>query len=149
MNDAHGFRDALIAAFPPAPIARATIDAGRWEPYSRRDELPLFEDRSWLELEPSLLERHQALLTYAGDELYRALLPAYLLFLIEIDDPGAVPFHVAGQLSRHDDRVDQQIFDERTRPMTSAQRTVVRRVIEHLATRASMHEPMTVALRSW
>jgi len=33
--------------------------------------------------------------------------------------------------------------------MTAARRTVVRRAIEHLATRASMHEPMIVALRSW
>ena len=144
-------RAALIAAFPPAPITRETILApdARWDHYDERDDLPLLEGRSWPELAPEVLERHSALLTHAGGALYRAVLPAYLMFLAEHDVHTALPFHVTGQLTRKDDPVDQQIFDERVGPMTARQRAVVRRAVEFLATREPMREAMAVALRSW
>jgi hypothetical protein len=81
-------RDALIAAFPPPlPITREmtrTADA-RWAGYEERDDLPLIEGKSWVELAPEVLERHAALLIHAGSALYRAILPAYLLVLVVTD----------------------------------------------------------------
>ncbi|HWU89827.1 MAG TPA: hypothetical protein VN253_21345 [Kofleriaceae bacterium] len=69
-------RAALIAAFPPLPITRATIHTAdaRWADYEERDALPLIEGKSWVELAPEILERHAALLVYAGGALYRAIL---------------------------------------------------------------------------
>jgi hypothetical protein len=120
-------RAALIAAFPPEPITRATIHApdARWEHYEERDDLARLEDRPWSELEPELLEKHGALLTHAGAVLYRAVLPAFLMFLAEHTVHTALPFHVAGQVTRKDSRVDQEIFDERVGPMSPEQRAAV------------------------
>jgi hypothetical protein len=144
-------RAVLIAAFPPMPITRALIETpdARWSGYEERDDLSLLEGKSWTELEPQTLERHGALLVHTGGALYRAILPAYLLLLAEHELHTALPFHVAGQVTRKDHRIEQEIFDERVGPMTTEQRAVVRRAIALLAKHTLMKEVMTVALRSW
>ena len=117
--------------------------------YEARDELPLLEGRSWSELEPKLLERHATLLVHAVGALYRAILPGYVLLVAEHELQTALPFHVAGQLTRGDHAIEQQIFDERVGPMTAEQRAVVRHAIVFLAKQALMRDVMKAALRSW
>ena len=144
-------RAALIAAFSPLPITRATIHTAdaRWADYEERDALPLIEGKSWVELAPEVLEHHAALLVHAGGALYRAILPAYLLLLAENEYSTALPFHVATQLARKDSSVDREIFDERVGPMTAEQRDVVRRAIAIIARQALLREAVSVAIRSW
>jgi hypothetical protein len=142
---------ALLAAFPPSPIARATIHTtdARWAGYEERDALPLIEGKSWVDLTPELLERHAALLVHTGGALYRAILPAYLLQLVEHEYSTSLPFHVMSQLTRKDSNVDREIFEERVGPMTAKQRDVVRRAIAIVAEQALLHEVAAVAIRSW
>lgn len=151
MIHATELRTALIAAFPPVPITRAMIDTpdARWSGYEERDDLARLEGKAWTELEPELLERHGTLLVHTGGALYRAILPAYLLLLAEHELHTALPFHVAGQVTRGDHRIEQEIFDERVGPMTAEQRAVVRRAIALLAKHALMKDVMKVAFRSW
>jgi len=144
-------RTALIAAFPPLPITRVTIHTAdaRWARYEERDALPLIEGKSWVDLTPEILERHAALLVYAGGALYRAILPAYLLRLVEHEYSTSLPFHVVSQLTPKDSNVDREIFEERVGPMTAKQRDVVRRAIAIVAEQALLHEVASVAIRSW
>jgi len=144
-------RAALIAAFPPAPITLETIHApdASWARYEERDALELLAGKSWLELAPELLERHEALLVHTGSALYRAILPAYLLLLAERELATIVAFHVVGQLTRKDNSVDRELFAARVDPMTTAQRDVVRSAIEILDKQPLLHETASVALRSW
>ena len=144
-------RAALIAAFPPTPIARETIhtaDAG-WARYEERDALALLEDKSWPEFAVEILERHEALLIHAGATLFRAILPAYLLRLVEHEYSTILPFHVVSQLTRKDSNVDREVFDERVGPMTADQRDVVRRAIVLLEKQLLLREVASTALRSW
>src|SRR5262245_56984014 len=131
-------RAALIAAFPPAPITRETIHTAdaRWAGYDERADLVLLEGKSWSELAPEILEHHAGLLIRAGGALYRAILPAYLLVLVEHEYHTSLPFAVVSQLARRDSNVDREIFDERVGPMTAEQRAVVRRAIAILARQA-------------
>jgi hypothetical protein len=144
-------RAALIAAFPPAPITRETIHTAdaRWAGYDERAELVLLEGKSWPELAPEILEHHAGLLIHAGGELYRAILPAYLLVLVEHEYRTSLPFAVVSQLARKDSNVDREIFDERVGPMTAEQRAVVRRAIAILARQATLRDVTSAALRSW
>jgi hypothetical protein len=144
-------RAALVAAFPPTPITRAAIHTpdARWSNYENRDALALLVGAAWTELAPEVLERHDTLLVHAGGELFRAVLPGYLALLAEREYHTALPFFVAGQLTRKDSAVDRKIFDERVEPMTPAQRAAVRSAIAFLAARAPMQDSMSAASRSW
>lgn len=144
-------RAALIAAFPPLPITHATIHTAdaRWASYEERDALPLIEGKSWVELEREILERHAALLVYAGGALYRAILPAYLLVIVEHEYYTSLPFHVGRQLTYTDSNVDREIFNERVGPMTAEQRDVVRHAIAMFAEQVLLREVGSIALRSW
>lgn len=144
-------RAALIAAFPPTPITRETIHTAdaRWAGYDERDDLALLEGKSWLELAPEILEHHAGLLVRAGGALYRAILPAYLLELVEHESYTSLPFAVVSQLTRKDSNVDREIFDERVGPMAAEQRDVVRRAIAILARQATLRDVISAALRSW
>jgi hypothetical protein len=144
-------RAALIAAFPPAPITRETIHTAdaRWAGYDERAELVLIEGKSWPDLAPEILEHHAGLLIRAGGALYRAILPAYLLVLIEHESYTSLPFAVVSQLAREDSNVDREIFDQRVGPMTAEQRVVVRRAIEILARQTILRDVISAALRSW
>lgn len=141
----------MIAAFPPAPITRATIQTAdaRWAGYEERDDLALVEATSWLEIAPNVLEHHAALLVHAGAELFRAILPAYLLLLAENEYTTSLPFFVATQLGRKESPVTQEIFEERVGPMTSQQRHVVRGVIAILAEQRFLRDALSDAIRSW
>ncbi|MCW5807253.1 MAG: hypothetical protein KIT31_33165 [Deltaproteobacteria bacterium] len=144
-------RTALVAAFPPAPITRDMIHAAdaSWARYEDRDVLPLLEGKSWLELAPNILERHEALLIHTGAALYQAILPAYLLRLIEREHATIGAFHVVSQLTRGDNSVARELFDTRVGTMTPAQRDVVRRAITILAQQPLLREVASDALRSW
>ncbi|MEO8840998.1 MAG: hypothetical protein ABI704_05465 [Kofleriaceae bacterium] len=141
----------MIAAFPPAPITFATIQPAdaRWARYEERDDLALVEATSWLEIAPNVLEQHAALLVYAGGELFRAILPAYLLLLVEHEYATSLAFAVANQLARKDSPFAQEIFEERVGPMTSEQRDVVRGAIAILAEQRLLRDAFSDALRSW
>lgn len=147
MDTIEALRAALIAAFPAEPLARDLLD----EPtnYEERAELAPLAGRTWRDIEPGFLVRHASLLVYASAAQYRALLPAYLLYLLDHDAFNEVPFQVARQLTRKDDPVDQQIFDRRIAGLGTDQRGVVRRVIAHLATKEPMQEAMSRAVPSW
>lgn len=142
---------ALAAAFPDLPIDRATIDepTGRWDYYDDVSELRSLEGLTWRQLEPGFLSRHATLVNYAGDELFRAVLPAYLRYLLNSQPSNEVPFHVGGQLTRRDDADGRRIFDRRIDPLTAAQRIAVREVLAHLATVVPMDEVMTRAHATW
>jgi hypothetical protein len=144
-------RAALTAAFPPMPITRATIHTAdaRWAGYEECDALSLIEGKSWIELAPEILESHAALLVYAGGALYRAILPAYLLVIVEHEYSTSLPFHVVSELTCTDSNVDREIFNERVGPMTAEQRDVVRRAIAMFAEQPLLCEVASVAIRSW
>ena len=142
----------LTAAFPPVPIDRETIDepTSLWEVYDAYAEVAALEGKTWRELSPELLVRHPSLLVYAGDGLFRMLLPAYLSYLLhERTSFNALPFQVAGQLTRQDDPESHPKFDRRTSPFTVTQRSVVRDALALLATVRPMEEPMAAALGTW
>ncbi|HLL22407.1 MAG TPA: DUF6714 family protein [Kofleriaceae bacterium] len=144
-------RAALIAAFPPLPITRATIHSAdaRWAGYEERDALHLIEGQQWIELTPEIIERHAALLVHAGAALYRAILPAYLLVVIEHEYATSLPFHVVSELTCTDSNVDREIFRERVGPLTPEQRDVVRRAIAMLMEQSLLREVASAAIRSW
>ncbi|MBX3160815.1 MAG: hypothetical protein KF773_32920 [Deltaproteobacteria bacterium] len=151
MMDSTELRAALVSAFPPAPITHTTIHTpdARWGGYGERDDLMVLEGKAWSELGSDVLRRHRALLTYAGGPLYRAILPAYLLLIAEHENDTPLALHLAGELTRTENATDQEIFDERVRPMTDEQRAVVRRAIVFLARRSAIREVMAAAFRSW
>jgi hypothetical protein len=151
-------RVALVTAFPPTPIARETIytaDAG-WNDYTPRDDLSLLEGKSWVDLTPEILERHATLLTHAGGALYRAILPAFLLQLVEQAECHSVlRYTVVGQLT-HMEYSDfaRAVFLERISPMTVEQRDVVRSALAIVAEQEQEQLPelaffAAAALRSW
>ena len=144
-------RAALVAAFPPAPITRATIYTAdsRWDAYEGRDDLPLIESKSWVDLTPEILERHAGLLVHTGGALYRAILPAYLLLLVEHEYSTILPFHVVSQLTHMDSNFDRAIFKARVDPMTTEQREVVRRAIAIIAEQELLRDVASDAIRSW
>lgn len=105
MPDPDAVDAALIAAFPAVPIDRATLDeaTGRWDYYDAAAELRSLDGKTWSQLEPDFLVRHATLVNYAGDALFRAVLPAYLHYLLVHRPSNEVPFHIGGQLTRKDD----------------------------------------------
>ena len=151
MRTQHELDAVLAAAFPAVPIDRATIDepTGRWDYYDDASELRTLEGLTWHQLEPTFLVRHATLINYAGDGLFRAVLPAYLRYLLNERPSNEVPFHVGGQLTRKDDPDGRRIFDRRTDPLSTAQRTAIREVLAYLATVVPMDEVMTRAHTTW
>jgi hypothetical protein len=143
---------ALAAAFPPVTIERAMIDepTSLWEVYEGYADLAGFEGKTWRELPVEHLVRHPGLLVYAGDTLFHAMLPAYLCYLLhERRRFNALPFQVAGQLTRKDDPDSHPRFDRRIARFTSAQRIAVRDVLALLATVYPIEDPMSAALATW
>ena len=134
MKTPHELNRMLLAAFPATPIDRAMLDepTGRWDYYDHASELSLLEGLTWRQLEPAFLVRHATLVNYAGDALFRSMLPAYLRYLLDERPSNEVPFHVGGQLIRKDDPDGQRIFDRRTTPLTKEQRVAVSEVLRAL-----------------
>lgn len=144
-------RAALIAAFPAVAITREAIDdpLAHWDVYEETGDLGMLEGKTWLQLEPALIEHHAVLPVYAGDALFRAVLPAYLLHVLEHDADSEVPYHVAGSLTRKDDSTRWKVFDRRVAPLTVAQRAAVHRVLKLRAAREPARRIMTAALETW
>ena len=143
---------ALEAAFPSAPIDRAMIDepTALWDVYDDYPELVALESKTWRDVPTELLVRHPSLLVYAGDALFRALVPAYLRYLLhERAQFNALPFQVAGQLTRSADPELHPKFDRRIAPLTVEQRAAVRDALTLLATVRPMEEPMAIAVETW
>jgi len=144
--------DALTFAFPVVTIDRAMIDepTALWHVYDDYPDLVAFEGKTWRELAPELLYKHPMLLVFAGDTLWRATLPGYLWYLLhERTQFNALPFQVAGQLTRKDDPDSHARFDRRIAMLSPAQRMVIRDVLAHLATVSPLEETMSRALTAW
>jgi len=137
--------DALVtavwAAFParlldealfaePNPGWRAYLDGAAFE--------AAVVGRSWPELDRRLLERHHDVLGHAGPALFVAVLPAYLVALIETSEPyQALPLYLLGALTRRDEPRRRREFDQRVAGLADGQRALVARVLEALLTRKS------------
>jgi hypothetical protein len=144
--------DALASAFPPVPIDRALIDepTAIWDVYEDYADLVTFEGKTWRDLPAELLCRHSALPLWAGDALWRTVLPAYLWYLLhERERFNDLPFQLAGELTRSDDPAARLKFDRRIAALSAEQRAVVRDVVSLLATIRPMEEPMSRALATW
>lgn len=152
MKTIENLEEALAAAFPAVPIERSTIEepTAVWDVYDDHAEVLGLEHKTWRELPPELLYRHPSLLVYAGDALFHALLPAYLHYLLhERAKFNALPFQVAGQLTRSASSESHRKFDRRMALFSAPQRAAVRDVLELLATVRPMEEPMAEALATW
>jgi len=124
--------------------------SGRWWNYKAADALRSHvEGRVWTDLDAPFVEAHASALISAGTATYVALLPAYLVYLLEHDAYNEVPFFVAGELTRTDDPVDERIFAARLAALGAEQRSIVRKVIELLTMRAPMERAMRAALATW
>lgn len=146
--------DALVTAFPAIAIDRMTIDepTANWSVYddiSSISELAELEGKTWQEVPADFLERHTGLPVFAGDSLFCTMLPAYLRYLMQARERfNDLPFQVAGQLTRRTD-VDNDKLDRRRSKLSTAQRAVVGKVLDHLATVPPMDEVMARAASSW
>ena len=152
MTTVEDLESALTSAFPDVMIDRAMIDEpfALWDVYDQHPDLAALEGTTWRDLPSGFLFQHPSLLVYAGDALFHVTLPAYLRYLLhERERFNALPFQVAGQLTRSDDPESHPKFDRRIAPFTSAQRIAVRDVVAHLATVRPMEEPMSKALDTW
>lgn len=143
---------ALIAAFPPVAIDRAMIDepSARWDPYPRYDDLVEFEGKTWRELTRDIVFAHEALPVYAGDQLWRTVLPAYLWYLLhERREFNMLPFQLASQLSRKEDPDSRAHLDRRIEALSREQRVAIRNTLAFLATITPMEECMSRAMATW
>jgi hypothetical protein len=143
---------AMVSAFPAVIIERATIDepTALWSVYDDASDLAAFEGKTWRDLPAELLVRHSTLPIYAGDGLFRIILPAYLQYLLhEQRQFNDLPFQLASQLTRKDDPESHPKFDRRIAGLTSEQRAAVRAALAVLSTRRPMEEAMTRALATW
>jgi hypothetical protein len=141
---------ALEAAFPATTIDRAMIEAptSLWDDYDDHAELTELEGKTWRDVDREWLWKHPDLLIGSGDELWRALVPAYLVLLLgEPDHVSSLPWHVAGTLERKPDRATK--FDRRIAPLSATQRAAIRQALERLATMSPFEAPMVRALETW
>lgn len=150
-SEADALRRALKDSFPSTPITRAALEDrnSSWANYKSGDIVKQVESQSWDELEPASIEQHPTALTFAGDDGFAALLPAYLLYLLDHRAFNEVPFAVAVVLKRHSDPIGERLFSERIERLSAAQRVVVKRVIEFLRTREPMKAVMSEAFESY
>jgi hypothetical protein len=115
--------------------------------YDDYAERAAFEGKTWRELAPELLYKHPMLLVFAGDTLWHATLPGYLLH--ERTLFNALPFQVASQLTRKDDPDSHPRFDRRIALLSPEQRATIRDALTFLATVSPLEEVMSRALATW
>jgi hypothetical protein len=152
MTTVENIEAALERAFVAAPIDREVIDepTSLWDVYDEYADLVALEGKTWRDVPAEFLVRHPSLLVYAGDALFRAMLPAYLRYLLhERAQFNAMPFQVAGQLERGVDPELHPKFDRRVALFVAEQRAAVRDVLTLLATVRPLEEPMAAALETW
>jgi hypothetical protein len=139
----------LTDAFPAVTIDHSMLDEPSMvEGYSKADELDAFVGKTWRDSSSQLLLRHASLPIYAGDTLFRVLLPAYLRYLLhEQQQFGVMPEHVGGELGGH--RNSRHKFERRVALLTTTQRTTIRAVLEELAKNPHFTDAMTPALAAW
>jgi hypothetical protein len=146
-------RTELIEAFPARPLTRELLlePTNRWQNYDRGDAvLARIEGRTWNELDREFIEAFPELLIFPGDETFGAVLPAYLAYLLALEGYGEPVYATANQLTRKDeDPTDRRIFDARVAAMTAHQRSIVTKIVEHLARRESMTRVMSPAVQGW
>ena len=152
MTTVEELESALASAFPDVVIDRAMIaePSALWDVYDQYPDLAALDGITWRDLPSGFLFQHPSLLVYAGDALFRVTLPAYLRYLLhERERFNALPFQVAGQLTRSDDPESHPKFDRRIAQFTPPQRSAVRDVVALLATVRPIEEPMSKALETW
>jgi hypothetical protein len=143
---------ALVSGFPPITIDRALIDetTASWDAYEDHADLVAFEGKTWRSLAPELLKKHSTLPVFAGDGLWRAMLPGYLWYVLhERALFNELPFQLASQLTRKEDPASHPRFDRRISAFSTAQRAVIRDVVALLATVSPLEESMSRALATW
>lgn len=113
---------------------------------SQPNVLDAFVGKTWRDSSSQLLLRHASLPIYAGDTLFRVLLPAYLRYLLH-EQFGVMPEHVGGELGGH--RNSRHKFERRVALLTTTQRTTIRAVLEELAKNPHFTDAMTPALAAW
>jgi hypothetical protein len=144
--------DALLAAFPPVTIDRAMIDetTANWDVYEDYADLAAFEGKTWRDLPAKQLYKHSALLLWAGDAFWRAILPGYLWYLLhERTLFNDLPWQVASQLTRKEDPEYHPKFDRRVAGLSREQGAAIRDVLTLLATVSPLEEAMSRALATW
>jgi hypothetical protein len=149
-NTVETLEQALVTAFPAAVIDRPMIDepTALWLGYPKYPQLAELEGKTWLDITDDWLWRNPMLLGFVGDSLWRAVLPAYLRYLLrEHDEWNSLPAHVAGWLTRKGDLVSR--FDRRIALLSTAERAAIHAVIARLSTRLRMAEVMSRALATW
>ena len=103
---------------------------------------------TWQSLDKDFLEFHENALIYLGDTAFSALLPAYLLYLIDNDDYGGIQYCVAIVLTQKDDPLQLKTFKQRIKELTDLQQTVVKNILVYLA-QGHRKNIMTTALESY
>ncbi len=144
--------EALANAFPTSIIDSTLRDepSATWSVYDDVADLESIWGKSWQELPAEALVRHATLPIYAGDQLFHAIVPAFLRHvLLEDRRVDELPFQLAGQLTRSDELDRQPKFDRRAALFTPAQRATVRDVLAHLSSRPAIDEPMARAMETW
>ena len=144
-------RAALVTAFPPKTITKDIIKdcQGAWEEY---DNTSHFEfnvvNKTWQSLDKNFLGLHENALIYLGETAFRALQPAYLLYLIDNDDYGGIQYCVATVLTQKDDPLQLKTFKQRIKELTDLQQTVVKNILLYLA-QGHRKDIMIMALESY
>ena len=123
------------------------MDGGYWDVYEDYADLVAFEGKTWRDLTPELLYRHSALLVWAGDAFWRAILPGYLWYLLhERTMFNDLPFQLASQLTRKVDPESHPKFDRRIAGRSREQRSAIRGVLDFLTTVSPLGDAMSRAL---
>ncbi len=144
--------ETLVSAFPPVKIDRAMIDESTalWHVYDDYSDLAAFEGKTWRDLPAELIVRHATLPIYAGDSLWRATLPGYLLYLLHARGQfNEVSSQLALQLTRREDPEYHSKFDRRIAPLSPVQRAAIRDTLAFLTTVPLLEDAMSRALATW
>ena len=145
-------RAALLEVFPPEPIA-AEVLANPGEGWQAHESSQAFEagvvGQAWDGLSAEFLAAHPDALIFLGDAAFIAVVPAYLLYLVENEAYNEVPFAVGVVLTRKPDPLQQATFDSRISRLTDRQRGVVKRIIQALIPCAPMEDVMAEAFGSY
>lgn len=135
------------SAFSAVVIEREMLDepSAMWSAYAEESELEQLEGFTWREIPSALLYRHRHLLGCAGDNLFRATLPAYLRHALHEQGPFRnLSWNLGWNLANP--ATSQNRLDGRLAILTRAQRHATRDVLAHLATHDAA---IAYAHRTW
>jgi hypothetical protein len=123
----------IADAFPPTKLVASTFAGPHdvWTSYPERNEFEAATDgRTWGDLDGAFVEAHFMALGWMTPSLFAALLPAYLLALVEGQSQNELPDFVLSQLTRREGH--EAAYDARVAQLTEQQRAAVAAVLETL-----------------